>query len=89
MLKKGVDQLFSVFSNHNNKEIPMKLANQLVSIFCQIDDFCKELESYNNQKLLTGSTRGKRGPQTGLSQSEMMTILVMFHEVRFKDFKME
>lgn len=66
----------------------MKLAHQLVSIFCQIDDFCKELEGYNNQKLLTGPTRGKRGPQAGLSQSEMMTILVMFHEVRFRDFKM-
>ena len=51
---------------------------QLVSIFCQIDDFCKELDQYSEHYLLTGPTKGKRGPAAGLAVSEIMTILVMF-----------
>ena len=62
-------------------------SHQLTTIFCQIDDFCKELEQHMQHKLLTGPSRGKRGPKSGLSLSEMMTILVMFHQIRFRDFK--
>lgn len=65
----------------------MDIAHQLVTIFCEIDDFCKELEGLTRNKLLTGPQRGKRGPATALSISEIMTILIMFHQVRFRDFK--
>lgn len=65
----------------------MELANQLISIFCEVDDFCKELEGYTKHKLLTGPSVGQRGPETGLCISEIMTILIMFHQVRFRDFK--
>ncbi len=60
---------------------------QLVSIFCQIDDFCKELDQYSEHYLLTGPTQGKRGPVGGLAMSEIMTILVMFQMSKFRDFK--
>ena len=38
-------------------------------------------------KLLAGPTKGRRGPACQLALSEIMTILVMFHFVRFRDFK--
>ncbi len=65
----------------------MEIANQLISIFCEIDDFCKEFDTLTKNKLLTGPHPGKRGPKIGLVISEIMTILIMFHEVRFRDFK--
>jgi len=60
---------------------------QLVSIFCQVDDFCKELDQYSEHYLLTGPTKGKRGPVGGLAISEIMTILIMFQMSKFRDFK--
>ena len=60
---------------------------QLVVIFCQIDDFCKELDQHSEHYLLTGSSKGKRGPAGGLAVSEIMTILVMFQMSKFRDFK--
>ena len=65
----------------------MEITNQLIAIFCEIDDFCKELDEYSKNKLLTGPSTGKRGPAANLSISEVMTILIMFHQVRFRDFK--
>lgn len=62
-------------------------ANQLIRIFCEIDDFCKELDKYSQHKLLTGPTQGKRGPACSLAISEIMTILIMFQATRFRDFK--
>lgn len=66
----------------------MELANQLTTIFCEMDDFCKELGGLVKNKLLPNPhPAGKRGPTAGLSTSEIMTILIMFHQVRFRDFK--
>jgi hypothetical protein len=65
----------------------MEITNQLVTIFCEVDDFCKELDKYCKNKLLTGPQKGRRGPASNLSLSEIMTILIMFHQVRFRDFK--
>ena len=65
----------------------MDIADQLVHMFCQIDDFCKEIDQYAQQGLLEGPNSKKRGPDQSLSLSEIMTILIMFHHVRFRDFK--
>lgn len=65
----------------------MDIAHQLVSIFCDIDDFCKELDTYTQHKLLSGPTKSPRGPACQLAISEIMTVLVMFHFIRFRDFK--
>lgn len=65
----------------------MEITNQLVAIFCEVDDFCKELDEHCKHKLLTGPSKGKRGPAANLAMSEIMTILIMFHQVRFRDFK--
>lgn len=61
--------------------------HQLICIFVEIDEFCKELDNYSKHFLLTGPARGRRGPACGLAISEIMTILVMFQMSRFRDFK--
>jgi hypothetical protein len=64
---------------------PLYLYDQLVSIFCEIDDFCKGLERH--APLKAWGLRGKRGPACQLSLSELMTIIVMFQFTRYRDFK--
>ncbi len=66
----------------------MDIAHQLVEIFCEMDDFCKELETQVKKTSLTGpSGSTPRGPKRGLTNSEIMTILIMFQMIRVKDFK--
>ena len=62
---------------------------QLTSIFCQIDDFCKEFDTYISHYLLVDSTRnsGARGPSCCLNNSEIMTILVFFQSSGWRHFK--
>lgn len=58
----------------------MDLVHQLVTIFCEIDDFCKELDDQFKKTWLTRSMHsGKtRGPDCSLTSSEIATILIMF-----------
>lgn len=51
--------------------------HQLVAIFCEIDDFCKELDRNISQPLLTSPTKGRRGPECCLSISEIMTVQIL------------
>ena len=60
--------------------------DQLTRIFCEIDDFCKELNQYTTGKFLPSQTT-KRGPTCCLSDSEIMTILILFQSSRWRDFK--
>lgn len=59
---------------------------ELTRIFCQVDDFCKELNRYRMGKVLPSSTI-RRGPACCLSDSEIMMILILFQSSRFRDFK--
>lgn len=61
--------------------------HQLTSIFCEIDDFCKELEKNFSQALLTGPIQGKRGPNCRMSLSEIMTIQIAFQMIGYRNFK--
>ncbi len=61
--------------------------HRVLTIFVEIDDFCKELDSYTGNKLLTGPKTAKRGPACSLSISEIMTILLMFQISKFRNFK--
>ena len=60
--------------------------SQLVAIFCDIDDFCKAFEPLYTQRLLQNGQR-QRTRQTQLSLSEIMTIIVCFHQSHYRDFK--
>lgn len=63
--------------------------NQLTRIFCQIDDFCKELNQYHQSNLLPDLTRPNynSGRKCCLSDSEIMTILIFFQSSCFRNFK--
>src|ERR1700733_137242 len=61
--------------------------HQLVAIFCEIDDFCKELDKNMPQPLLTAPTKGRRGPVCCLSASEIMTIQILFQMIGYRNFK--
>jgi len=62
--------------------------HQLVRIFCEIDDFCKELYQYSTHYFLPSpKQKQRRGPPCGLSVSEIMTVLVFFQSSRYRDFK--
>ena len=58
----------------------------LLELFCDVDDFCLEFEpKWHAQLLESGVKRRKR--QGGLCLSEIMTILIHFHQSRYRDFK--
>lgn len=59
---------------------------QLTRIFCEIDDFCKEFHHYTVNKFLP-TTKSKRGPRGLLSESEIMTILILFQSFGWRNFK--
>ncbi len=61
----------------------------MITLFCEIDDFLLLYEQYRAQHQLpeilgTGNTRGR--PRR-LHPSEVMTILVHFHQKRYKNFR--
>lgn len=61
----------------------------LIAIFCDADDFCKEFEP-EWRKILIGQLIGdkkSRNRKIGLSLSEAMTIVIMFHKTRYRTFK--
>lgn len=57
-----------------------------LTIFCEIDDFCREFEPKFNQQLLADGKR-KRFKPSRMFRSEVMTILVVFHRSGFRDLK--
>lgn len=58
----------------------------VTALFCSVDDFCQSFVPQWNQTLLTDGTRKRLRP-CSLSLSEIMTILILFHSSRFRDFK--
>ena len=61
--------------------------DSLTELFCLIDDFCKVFEPAFERKLLADGKRKRR--RTGaLSLSELMTLVVLFHQVRYRQFKL-
>ena len=58
----------------------------LIEIFCEIDDFCKHFQKQFDAKLLTDGN-GKRIRSFQMSLSEIMTIVIYFHQSGYKTFK--
>ena len=58
----------------------------LAQLFCTIDDFWKNFESLWKSHLIS---QNKSLPKrvSSLSMSEVMLILILFHSVRYRDFK--
>jgi Transposase DDE domain len=58
----------------------------IVTIFCDIDDFCRSLLTSEHLQLPTHSVPQK-SRSSSLSLSEVMTILVWFHASHYRTFK--
>lgn len=67
--------------------VSMLNEHELVSIFCEIDDFLIEFKDYQDKNLLPSSTQSKRGPTCSLSNSEIMLILILFQMLGYRNFK--
>ena len=57
------------------------MAEQIIEVFCEIDDFCTEYE----KQMIEGE--GPAQPKTKMALSEIMTIAVMYHMSHYREFK--
>lgn len=58
----------------------------LTTLFCFVDDFMKEFSLEWNKNLLF-SKHHNRGPACCMSDAEMMTIVILFHQSDYRTFK--
>lgn len=60
--------------------------DSLLELYCDVDDFCQVfLPFWNQQQLASGEKQRQRA--RSLSISEIMTILIAFHQSHYRDFK--
>ncbi len=60
----------------------------LEALFCKIDDFCQAFEAQWRQRLLRDRDGlRQRQRERSMSLSEIITILVMFHQQGYRNFK--
>jgi hypothetical protein len=58
----------------------------VLELFCHVDDFCQSFEpKWHAHSLVTGSKRRNRARDLALS--EIMTILILFHQSHYRTFK--
>jgi len=60
--------------------------NDLTTLYCHVDDFWKIFRNEWERHLID-SRQTKRGRDPELSISEMMTIVILFHQSNFRTFK--
>ncbi|AFY37022.1 transposase IS4 family protein [[Leptolyngbya] sp. PCC 7376] len=60
--------------------------SSLEALFCHVDDFCQVFEPLWHQALLSSGKKYRRR-QRSLSLSEVMTILIAFHQSHYRNFK--
>ncbi|MEJ6484734.1 hypothetical protein N0Y54_26025 [Nostoc punctiforme UO1] len=58
----------------------------LDALFCHVDDFCKAFEAQWHKKLLNHGGI-KRVRAKSLCLSEIMTIIIAFHQNHYRNFK--
>jgi transposase len=60
--------------------------DSLTELFCLMDDFCRRFEPAFEQRLLSTGKKTRRR-RCELSLAELMTLTVLFHQLRFRQFK--
>ena len=58
----------------------------LLQLFCHVDDFCRLFQPQWQANLLAQRVQGRQRERR-LSLSEIMTILILFHQSHYRDFK--
>lgn len=62
------------------------MEDTLIILFCIVDEFCKEFYREWEKTLIMQGTKKRRRPSR-IAPSEIMTIFIYFHMLRFRDFK--
>ena len=64
------------------------MSTNLVEIFYIIDEFCKEIEkTMEEHNLVKDTSIKKRNRAFTMSNSEVITIMIMFHQNHYRDLK--
>jgi len=64
------------------------MIDKITEIFCLVDDFCKEIDLAKEGHLLSKESSIKlRNRKFKLTDSEIITILIMFHLMNYRDLK--
>src|SRR5688572_20177030 len=63
------------------------MLDRIVEVFCEVDDFCKAFVPQWEASLLGTGGPVPRGPEPGLSSSEIITLLLVLHSSGFKHLK--
>ena len=58
----------------------------LVEIFCHVDDFCQVFLPILEKKLISSGLQTRKRERS-LTMSEIMTILIVFHQSHYRNFK--
>jgi len=58
----------------------------LVELFCHVDDFCQAFLPTMEKKLISSGLRTRKRDRS-LTMSEVMTLLIMFHQSHYRNFK--
>lgn len=58
----------------------------VLELFCSVDDFCQEFEAKWHKHCLCDSSK-RRNRARSLALSEIMTILILFHQSHYRTFK--
>ena len=64
--------------------------DNLEALYCHIDDYCKAYTAEQQKKMLTlkrKSSKKTRNKPCCISLAEIITILVLFHQIRYREFK--
>lgn len=64
------------------------MVDKITEIFCLVDDFCKEIDKVKEGHILfENSSKKQRNRKFKLSDSEVITILIIFHLKSFRNLK--
>ena len=59
---------------------------EIVALFCDVDDFCQQFVPQWQRRLLASKDR-QRLRESRLCLSEVMTIMITFHQSGYRTFK--
>lgn len=63
------------------------MKDKVIEIFVSVDDFCIECDAEIKRHLIESGNAGKRNRKWTMSQSEIISILILFHQGGFRHFK--
>ncbi len=68
-------------------DVVMIHEREVIELFCRIDDFAEEFAALERKDLLPSSAEKKSGPPCCLAYSEIMTIMILFQMIGYRNFK--